>query len=534
MSAKKIKPAIDIVLHNQSSNAAINKAIDTLWVESKGDLNYQCKEGYRFIDVLILKTLDYNNMGHSEKLISQFLKKHGKDFISIIENDITEDNPIALITRTRSSSILLKQLLDKIDFSKENIDAKPGLKMLTTTFKAITPSHFHSPSDFILVLDEKLSKYEHLHKFTNELKAAYTVSNLFQHKELNDEIKKDFSLISQQSLNYSNELYPDLNPNQFYIKVMNEGLNYINKMDSSEIDVFKSKIEKELICDLSTINNRSLEIFNNKFKSEFNLENLCKKLHLDDNVKIDLGYSGTKTLEEYNANLIFNQTNKSLDDLIDIGHFDLNQNTIQERVLAIKNNDEINHFKHYLQNLKKDHKQISIENYLFKKLDQLISNTESLREGNLNNLSYKEMSEKIHRETISMENLYMHIHNPLVNEIFQKVEKSFKKDKVNNFDIINQIAAIAQLEGIFPNRDNVLKNINKYCSDLLENKLILSANGEIIKNPALDDPKKNQEILTKQKLLEPLVNELKEIKSLCEEIFVVVDEKQNKKSAVKP
>lgn len=526
MSAKKSKSAIDIVLDNNSSKVATNKAMDTLWSESKGDFNYQCKDGYRFVDVLILKTLDYNNMGHSEKLISQFVKKHEKDFISIIENDITEDNPIALITRTRSSSILLKQLLDKVDFLKENIEAKPGLKMLTTTFKSITPSHYHHPSDFILVLEEKLSKYEHLHKFINELKAAYTISNLFTHKELNDEIKKDFSLITQNSLNYSNSLSNDLNPNQSYVKVVSDGLYYINKLDSSEIETLKSKVEKELICDFSTLNNQSLENVNRKFN--INIQDICDKLNLD-NVNINFGYSGKKTLEEYTANSIINKTINKLDDLIDVHNFKLNEKTVQKKILALKENDQIESFKNYLKSLKNGNKTISIEDYLFKKINQIIDNLESLSEINVNNLNHKLKRREIYNETMSMEKLYMNIEDPLISDIFKKIEQYFRKDKINNFKIINQVSAIFELDGIFPNRENVLKNINANLNDLLENKLILSANGTIIKNPAIDEEK--QEALSKQnkQLLEPLVNELKEIDSLFKEVFVMMDENKSEK-----
>lgn len=520
MATKKDKSAIDIVLDKNTSKVAMEKAIDKLWTESKGDFNYQCKDGYRFIDILILKTLDYNNMGHSKKLISQFVDKHEKNFVSIIENDITEDNPIALITRTRSSSVLLKQLLDKIDFSKENIEANRGLKMLTTTFKSITPSHYHHPSDFILVLEEKLSKYDHLKKFINELKAAYAISNLFSHKELNDSIKKEFSLISQNFLNHSNSLSNDLNPNQFYIKVINDGLNYINKMDTSEIHTFKSKLEKELICDLSIINGQSLYIFNEKFN--INIQNICEKLELD-NVKINTGYAENKTLEEYNANLMINKASNILNTLVDINNLKINTTTIQEKVLAITKSYEIENFKSYLKNLNDNNKQISINTYLFKKLEQLIDNIESLSEVNFNP---KPNMNQEYNAAMSMEKLYMKTSDPLVEEIFKKIKKNFETNKISNFNIINQIAAIVELDGIFPNKDNVLKNINVNCIDLLENKLVLNTNGEIIKNPTIDDEK--QAILSNQnkKILKPLINELQEINSLFKKAFIMIDEKK--------
>jgi hypothetical protein len=534
MSAKKSKSAIDIVLNDKTSNAAMNKAIDELWIESKGDLNYQCKDGYRFIDVLILKTLDYNNIGHSEQLISKFLKQHEKAFVSVIENDITEDNPIALITRSRTSSILLKQLLDKIDFSKENIEAKPGLKMLTTTFKCITPSYDQRPSDFILVLSEKLSKHDHLNKFVNELKAAYAISNLFKHKELNDEIKKDFSLITQKNLSYSNTLYNDLSANSSYVKVISDGLNYLNKMDASEIELFKSKLEKQLICDLSIINKQSLDTFSDKFNS--NIESICKKLNLDNNVKIDMGHSRNRTLEEYNTDLIVNKSHGALDTLINIYYIEVNQKSIQEKVLAIQESDEIKYFKNYLKNLKNDGKQISIHNYSFEKIDKMINKLESLSEVDLHP---KNINNHIYKETMSMENLYMNISNPLIEDIFKKIEQSFKQDKIKNFNIINQIAAIAELEGIFPNQADVLKNINENCINLLENQLILSTNGEIIKNPAIDEINKKQDILSKanKEILKPLINELKEINSLFKEVFLMIDEQKletEKKIVVKP
>ena len=529
MSAKKDESAIDIVLNKNTSKVAMNKAIDKLWVESKGDFNYQCKEGYRFVDVLILKTLDYNNIGYSEKLISQFVKKHEKDFISIIENDVTEDNPIALIIKTRSSSVLLKQLLDKVNFSKKNIEANPGLKMLTTTFKSITPSHFYHPSDFILVLEEKLSKYDHIKKNVNELKAAYAISNLFAHKELNDEIKKGFSLISQNSLDYSNSLSNDLNPNQFYIKVINDGLNYINEMGSSEIDTLKYKVEKELICDLSIIDGQSLDIFNRKFN--INIQDICEKLNLS-NVKINMGYSGSKTLEEYTANLMINNASRALNTLIDINNIELNEIIIQEKVLAIKESCELEKFKTYIKELKNNNKQISINNYSFKKLEQPIDNIESLYEVNL---TFKPKSKQIYNDTMSMEKLYMNISDPLVEDIFKKIEQCFKKNKISNFNIINQIAAIVELDGVFPNKDNVLKNINANCIGLLENKLVLDTNGEIIKNPALEDEK--QALLSKQnkKLLDPLMHELKKINSLFKEVFIMVEEHklEDKKSVSK-
>lgn len=529
MSAKKDKSSINIILDNNSSKIAINKAIDNLWTESKGDFNYQCKEGYRFVDILILKTLDYNNMGHSEKLISQFLKKHTKDFLSVIKNDVTEDNPIALITRTRSSSILLKQLLDKINFSKENIDAHPGLKMLTTTFKSITPNHYYHPSDFILILEEKLSKYEHLNKFVNELKAAYAISNLFAHKKLNNEIKKEFSLISQNLFDYGNCLSNDLNPNQFYIKVINDGLNYINKMNSSEIHKFKSQLEKELICDLSRIDTQSLNIFNTKFNIDIQL--ICEKLELD-NVKINTGYTGDKTLEEYHVNLMINNVNQILNNLIDINNFKLNETFIEEKIVAIKENDTIQKFKSYLTNLNNVHKQISIEHHLFNKLEQTIDNIKSLSEINVNP---KPNKKQLYNESMSMEKLYMNIHEPLVEEIFEKIKTNFEKNHIANFNIINQIAAIVELDGIFPNKNNVLKNINENCIPLLKNKLILHSNGEIIKNPILDN--ETQIILSEQnkKLLTPLIDELNTINSLFKNVFIMINEQtlKNKKRLIK-
>jgi hypothetical protein len=127
----------------------------------------------------------------------------------------------------------------------------------------------------------------------------------------------------------------------------------------------------------------------------------------------------------------------------------------------------------------------------------------------------------------------------LIEDIFKKIEQSFKQDKIKNFNIINQIAAIAELEGIFPNQADVLKNINENCINLLENQLILSTNGEIIKNPAIDEINKKQDILSKanKEILKPLINELKEINSLFKEVFLMIDEQKletEKKIVVKP
>jgi hypothetical protein len=73
----------------------------------------------------------------------------------------------------------------------------------------------------------------------------------------------------------------------------------------------------------------------------------------------------------------------------------------------------------------------------------------------------------------------------------------------------------------------------------LENQLILSTNGEIIKNPAIDEINKKQDILSKanKEILKPLINELKEINSLFKEVFLMIDEQKletEKKIVVKP
>lgn len=63
MSVKKDISAVNIVLNNNTSKVAMKKAMNKLWTESKGDFNFRFKEGYRFLDILILKTLDYNDIG---------------------------------------------------------------------------------------------------------------------------------------------------------------------------------------------------------------------------------------------------------------------------------------------------------------------------------------------------------------------------------------------------------------------------------------------------------------------------------------
>lgn len=529
MSAKKNKSAIDIILDKGVSQLAKNKAMDKLWEESKGDFNYQCKEGYRFVDILILYILDYNGIGHSEKLISKFVNSHEKDFMSIIENDVTEDNPIALIMRTRSSSILLKALLNKIDFSKENIEAHPGLKMLTTTFKSITPNPYHYPSDFILELEKCLSKYEHLKKFVGELKSAYAISNLFLHKELNDDIKKEFTLISQNLLNY-HSIPNDGNPNQFFIKVINDGLNYIKQMSPSEVSTFKSKVEKELICDFSFINFLSLETFNNRFNTD--IQEICGKLELDIS-KININYSGKKTLEEYNAHLIIKNTIKILTNLIDINNININEEIIKEKVLDIEKNHIIQNFKTYVNNLNTHNEKINIDNKLLSKLDDIIDNIEYVNE-----LNFRPKKNRLQKqnEYLSMNKLYISSSDPFVKDIFKKIDEHFQKNKVSNINIVNQISAIVDLKGVFPNRDNVLNNINKNCIDLLENKLVLTTYGEIIKNPSINNEKEAFLYQQNKKLIAPLINEIQEIKSLIQKYFVIVDEfkREDKNNIAKP
>ena len=103
------------------------------------------------------------------ELVKDFIKTHQKEILNVIYKDTTENNPIALITRNRTSSIFLYELVENIDWSKENIEKQPGLKMLTTSLKTITPSAYHHPSDFVVLLTEKLNKYEHLKDFTNKL-----------------------------------------------------------------------------------------------------------------------------------------------------------------------------------------------------------------------------------------------------------------------------------------------------------------------------------------------------------------------------
>ena len=103
---------------------------------------------------------DYNNFGSNRELVKDFIKTHQKEILNVIYKDTTENNPIALITRNRTSSIFLYELVENIDWSKENIEKQPGLKMLTTSLKIITPSVYNHPSDFVVLLTEKLNKYE--------------------------------------------------------------------------------------------------------------------------------------------------------------------------------------------------------------------------------------------------------------------------------------------------------------------------------------------------------------------------------------
>ena len=523
-------------------------ALKTLEEQSNNVLNYTFEDGLRLIDVIILVHLDHDKISFKKKPISDFLNKYEKQVISIIESDTTENNPIALIMRNRTNYELLIQLLNQIDFSETNIEKKPGLKMLTTTFKCITPNGEEDPSDFVCVLSEELAKYEHLNKFINDLKLAYMLSNIFTHKKLTQENINHFSNLTQKQLKNFNFLSNAQHPNIYYKKIINNSIEYLNTISKSDVEDIKLKIENQLISNTSVIDIDSLDMVrkysNHEFKSQIYLcDFFIDKLNLNkDEVKI---YNG----EEHDYNTFIDKQiaigiKSSLDNIIygtkivktnnhDVTYKSnlinaIENNKINELISEINTNENINNFYNY-------HENKSIDSELNNQINNYFSYLlQELTPDNIVKECYKDINYFMYDENMyNLDIIYKNKKQPIIKSLLTNItaflleedEEELKNildiksafpylSQLKNKEIIPQIGAIIRLKEIIPDSDNILNKINENIVDLLENKMVLNKNFEIV----LENTKETNQQKEKTKIEEAIKPLIETIKNMQDKI----------------
>ena len=509
---------------------------------NKLDFTEKINDEYRLIDFVVLKMFDYNNFGDNKKTVKNFVENNKKEILNVIYKDTTENNPIALIMRNRTSSIFLDELIENIDWSKDNIEKQPGLKMLTTSLKTITPSVYHHPSDFVVLLTEKLNKYEHLKDFTNKLNLGYIVSNMFGYQPISEINKENLTELTKSELINQKEFINDRNQNSFYQTVFTNAMEYLKVINEKDLESFKKQLKEDLWSDLNKIN---LYVAHKVIGHEpKDIENFCAKLKINvNNLMVEENSWRSMTFKDF---VIEEEKNKFQNNLHNIGKV-LKEETINEKLIercveCLKNDPFVNNLNENEKrtknnsNLEKNIEDIlnklKVENFTEKNKKIFYKNSEALDTRYDNNLFYLKNNIDLGLETLSFA-MSKSKERKIVNQLMdndkihaalntRKIE-SLSIEQIKNIsnNIIDPLVGIVKLKDIFPNREIILDSILSNLDDLIDGKKQIGLMGEIknkeMKTVNTELKGDNEKII---KLLNPLIKELEKIKEKYHSIYV--------------
>ncbi len=501
---------------------------------NKLDFTEKINDEYRLIDFVVLKMFDYNNFGSN--------KTHQKEILNVIYKDTTENNPIALIMRNRTSSIFLDELIENIDWSKDNIENQPGLKMLTTSLTTITPSAYHHPSDFVVLLTEKLNKYEHLKDFTNKLNLGYIVSNMFGYQPISEINKENLTELTKSELINQKEFINDRNQNSFYQTVLTNAMEYLKVISEKELESFKKQLKEDLWSDLNKINLYvAQKVIGHEPK---NIENFCAKLKINVNdLMVEESSWKSMTFKDF---VIEEEKNKFQNNLRNIGNI-LKEETINEKLIErcvefLTNDPFVNNLNEKEKRIKNNSNlekniedilnKLKVENFTEENKKIFYKHSEKLDARYDNNLCYFKNNIDIGLEMLSF-SMSKSKERKIVNQLIdnEKIHAALNPRKTESLsieqfknisnNIIDPLIGIVKLKDIFPNREIILDSILSNLDDLIDGKKQIGLMGEIknkeIKTVNTELKGDNEKII---KLLNPLIKELEKIKEKCHSIYV--------------
>lgn len=508
---------------------------------NKLDFTEKINDEYRLIDFVVLQMFDYNNFGSNRELVKDFIKTHQKEILNVIYKDTTENNPIALITRNRTSSIFLYELVENIDWSKENIEKQPGLKMLTTSLKIIIPSVYNHPSDFVVLLTEKFSKYEHLKDFTNKLNLGYIVSNMFGYQPISEINKENLTELTKSELINQKELINDRSQNSFYKTVFANAMDYLKVISEEELESFKKQVKEDLWSDLNKIN---LYVAQKVIGHEpINIENFCAKLKINVNdLMVEESSWKSMTFKDF---VIEEEKNKFQNNLRNIGNI-LKEETINEKLIErcvefLTNDPFVNNLNEKEKRIKNNSNlekniedilnKLKVENFIEENKKIFYKHSEAL-DARYNNLFYLKNNIDIGLEMLSF-SMSKSKERKILNQLMgnEKIHTALNTRKIEDLsieqfknisnNIINPLIGIVKLKNLFPNREIVLDSILSNLDDLIDGKKQIGLMGEIknkeVKTVNTELKVDNEKII---KLLNPLIKELEKIKEKCQSIYV--------------